>query len=124
MLLLVNYFGTGHGLAPTVHPNHPDHPLPSVNIIVRPHFTIVFLLMMRHPLTLIRHASMSFSFVIAGVPFVKKKSPGSVVATSSSELWQIILQSDLETSRELKIDIGAMVSYIFTYRDSRTIRML
>jgi hypothetical protein len=94
MLLLVNYFGTGHGLAPTkgmMTMYHPYDPLPSVNVIVRPHFMIVFLQMMRHPLTLIRHASMSFSFEIAGVPFVKKKSPGSVVATSSSELWQMIL---------------------------------
>ena len=89
LLLLVNYWSGGDALAPA--PDRMYHPQPSVKVIVQTHFTIVKLLMVRHPLTPIRHAGMSFSIVFATVPFVKKESPGSVVATSSIELWQKML---------------------------------
>ena len=89
LLLLVNYWSGGDALAPA--PDRMYHPQPSVKVIVKPHLTTVLLLMMRHPLTLIRHAGMCFSIVFAAVTLVKKESPGSVVATSSIELWQKML---------------------------------
>ena len=50
---------------------------------------------------------------------------GKSLADATEEEVNVVIESfDSQRSQTHILDIGAMVSYIFTYRDSRTIRML